>query len=262
MIDTHCHILPMCDDGPEDWERSMEMAAEAVKQGITDILATPHHGKSSYLNWPGKIDRLAAQLNDRLAAGGIALTVWPGQEYHLGAGRGGNPGAIRPLGGSRYVLIELPSRETPRAWRSALRAIRQSGYVPIVAHPERHLPFQRHPDRLGEWRDEGACFQLTAPSLLGDYGQAVQHAARRMARYGWYHLVASDAHDTGRRSFKLREACRALADLCGSDVRDLLLANSAKLLAGGTMSSGEQAKFQARPLFRFLSRRRTETREE
>ena len=235
MIDTHCHILPMCDDGPENWDQAVEMAKEAVRQGITDVIATPHHGKANYINWPGKIDMLVVQLNDRLTANGIALTVWPGQEYHLRTGDNWELGAIHPLGDSKYVLLELPSKQTPPNWRYALRSVRHAGYVPIIAHPERHSPFVCKPDKMLEWLDAGAYFQLTAPSLLGQYGKEIQQAASLMVTNGWIHLLASDAHDINGRSHKLRDGFEFLNAVVGRDVVNHLNSNAVKMLAGSIM---------------------------
>lgn len=41
MIDIHCHILPGLDDGAQTSEDSLAMAREAVKEGISEIIATP-----------------------------------------------------------------------------------------------------------------------------------------------------------------------------------------------------------------------------
>jgi len=50
MIDLHCHILPDVDDGSPSNEMSIEMAKRAVSEGITAIVATPHHQNGRYLN--------------------------------------------------------------------------------------------------------------------------------------------------------------------------------------------------------------------
>jgi protein-tyrosine phosphatase len=50
MIDLHCHILPDIDDGSKNWEMSLEMAQMAIDEGITHILATPHHRKLDWVN--------------------------------------------------------------------------------------------------------------------------------------------------------------------------------------------------------------------
>ncbi|MUV37182.1 Protein-tyrosine-phosphatase [Lentibacillus sp. JNUCC-1] len=52
MIDIHSHILPGVDDGAQTEQDSLAMAREAVRQGITTIIATPHHRNGSFDN-PG-----------------------------------------------------------------------------------------------------------------------------------------------------------------------------------------------------------------
>src|SRR5205807_7374787 len=42
MIDIHCHILPLIDDGARSWEIAEQMCQMAVDDGITHIVATPH----------------------------------------------------------------------------------------------------------------------------------------------------------------------------------------------------------------------------
>ena len=43
IVDLHCHILPGIDDGSPDLEHSLDLARAAVADGVTHILATPHH---------------------------------------------------------------------------------------------------------------------------------------------------------------------------------------------------------------------------
>ena len=50
LIDLHCHILPGVDDGAKDLPMALDMAREAVKQGISHILLTPHHMDGMYTN--------------------------------------------------------------------------------------------------------------------------------------------------------------------------------------------------------------------
>ena len=43
IVDLHCHILPGIDDGSKNLETSLKLAEAAVADGVTHILATPHH---------------------------------------------------------------------------------------------------------------------------------------------------------------------------------------------------------------------------
>ena len=42
MIDLHSHILPNIDDGSRSLEESIEIIKQAVSNGVTDIIVTPH----------------------------------------------------------------------------------------------------------------------------------------------------------------------------------------------------------------------------
>ena len=50
MIDIHCHILPGIDDGAKTIDDSIDMAKEAVQEGVITIIATPHHKNGQYEN--------------------------------------------------------------------------------------------------------------------------------------------------------------------------------------------------------------------
>ena len=50
MIDLHCHILPAVDDGAASLQASLAMSEQAIAQGITHLLCTPHHNNGRYEN--------------------------------------------------------------------------------------------------------------------------------------------------------------------------------------------------------------------
>ena len=43
MIDIHCHILPMVDDGSDSVETSLEMLDAAWQDGTDALILTPHY---------------------------------------------------------------------------------------------------------------------------------------------------------------------------------------------------------------------------
>jgi protein-tyrosine phosphatase len=57
LIDLYCHILPGMDDGPADIGESLDMARQAVLDGIHTVVATPHSRNGMYVNVRGDICR-------------------------------------------------------------------------------------------------------------------------------------------------------------------------------------------------------------
>src|SRR6185436_9374766 len=47
LLDLHSHILPNVDDGAVSLEESLGMARFCVKDGISHVVATPHHHRYS-----------------------------------------------------------------------------------------------------------------------------------------------------------------------------------------------------------------------
>ena len=43
MIDIHNHLIPNIDDGSDSLELSRNLLEEAIEEGITDVLITPHY---------------------------------------------------------------------------------------------------------------------------------------------------------------------------------------------------------------------------
>jgi protein-tyrosine phosphatase len=160
------------------------------------------------VNASNKIITLVKRMNATLSFSDIPLTVVAGQEYHYGADfrKDFATGDLQTLGNSNCLPVELPSQETPKNPKLYLQFLRGKGIAPVIAHPERHLPFIREPERLYEFIAAGAICQLTAPSLVGHFGVEVQQVALLMARNQWIHLLASDAHDVTKRGFRLQEA--------------------------------------------------------
>ena len=46
IIDTHCHILPGVDDGAKNADETRKMPIMAFKDGIDEIIATPHFNQT------------------------------------------------------------------------------------------------------------------------------------------------------------------------------------------------------------------------
>lgn len=219
MIDIHSHILPGVDDGAQTLEESLEMARKAVDEGIDTIVATPHHRNEKYDNPRLGVLHYVQELNFELERAGIPLTVLPGQETRINGDMVEElkEGTMTPINiDSGYVFVELPNDQVPTYTKSMLYELQRVGYKPIIVHPERNKKFIQDPDVLYHLVKSGAYTQVTAGSVAGKFGKAVQKFSLQLIEANLTHLIASDAHDTKRRGFFMKDAMREVKKKFGA----------------------------------------------
>ena len=227
MIDIHHHCLPGVDDGPREIAESAQMCAMAADEGIDTIVVTPHVLRGRWPRLP--IAELQSRLDALRDAVGEKPRLLLGSEYFFAHDmievlRAGE--SIVPLAGSRYVLLELPANSVPPLLEQPLYRAQLEGWIPVIAHPERNIVFQRHPEMLASLVTHGARVQVTATSLTGLFGRAARAAAEAFLRRRLVHFVATDAHDLARRPPQMRDARAALEHVVGADVARALLVDN------------------------------------
>ena len=225
MVDLHCHILPGLDDGAKTIEDSLAMAEDAISDGITHVVATPH-ANSTY---PFEFSRVRAAQKELSAKLEGRLTLATGCDFHLSPE---NLSAIRRdpapfcINQKDYLLVEFNDFSIPPSMDQALHELQLAGIHPVVTHPERNRLLRAQPERLRKWVELGCYAQVTAGSLTGVFGPGSQQVAWTWMGSGLIHFVSTDAHNTVRRPLKLKFAYDAIAEQFGEDsARALLLEN-------------------------------------
>jgi protein-tyrosine phosphatase len=200
VIDLHCHILPGIDDGPATVEQSLALARAAHAAGTRTIVATPHVSWR-YPNDAPTIARLADELNERLAAEGVALQVCAGAEIAMTRVEDLGPAELASLalGGGSWLLIEPPFTPVVTGLELVVGQLRSQGHGVVLAHPERCPAFHREPHILHALIEGGALTSITAGSLTGRFGGQVRRFSMSLVAQGLAHNVASDAHDVRGR---------------------------------------------------------------
>ena len=225
MVDLHCHILPGLDDGASSLDESVAMAEEAVHDGITHVVATPH--ASSYYSFDyAKVCRVRALLQEKLNG---RLTLATGCDFHLSLE---NLAALRIdpapfcINRKNYLLVEFNEHCIPPAMDQVLRDLQLARLCPIVTHPERNSLLHMQPGRLEAWVREGCYAQITAGSLSGVFGPNSREDAWNWIARGLVHFISSDAHNTAHRPLKLKFAYDAVAERFDEEkARALLVEN-------------------------------------
>ncbi|MFC5404613.1 tyrosine-protein phosphatase [Cohnella soli] len=203
MIDIHCHILHGVDDGAKDMEESVAMARIAYEDGIRDIIVTPHFN-DTFLVEADLMLRKSEELQRELDRQGIAIRMHPGNEVRFE----GNAlftdykrsGKFAYLGSpAKYLLFEqrwtFYNDETPEF----IERLLHDGVTPIIAHPERHFFFRDTPELLLELIELGAWTQVSADSLVGNFGPEAAQFGQWLCETGRASTLATDSHNVNRK---------------------------------------------------------------
>lgn len=253
IVDLHCHILPGVDDGSPDLEHSLNLAKDAVKDGVTHILATPHHLDNEYVNHAQDIVKAAADFQKQLDANGINLRVFPGQEVHI---NGDLPQKYDDLLGidanKRYMLLEFPHGNVPGYAKRLIFDLKKKGITPVICHPERNHEIQENLDLLYDFISDGALAQITATSYVGGFGSHVAEISKKLVEHNLVQIVASDAHTLKGRKFVLSEALNQIAEDFGEKKAMQFEKNAEALINGQRVSAGEISKVKKKKRFFFF----------
>lgn len=228
-IDIHCHILPGIDDGSATLEESLAMADIAIGDGISHIVATPHI--KGEVHSPLFLQQRVAELNTVLRKRGYPLEILTGADVSAML----PPQAIAryTINGSNYFLLEFPHSHLPQNASQLVFDMLLGGLRPIITHPERNPSIMRNPDLLFGLVDAGCLVQVTAGSLVGEFGMESKDCAIYLLKMGQVHFLASDAHSATYRRPVLSDSVQAAAAFIGEEAAErLVTTNPATVIAG------------------------------
>jgi protein-tyrosine phosphatase len=236
LIDLHFHCLPGIDDGPSGWREAVALCRAAAAEGTHTIVATPHVLRDPWINDDvAKRNDLIRELNDRLEGTPLVL---PGCEYYFSNDAVelwelGSAGPLTGLNGSNYLLMEFPATRIPANAESVVHELSLIGVTSVIAHPERNLVFSNEPEKLQRLLKLGAIAQITAASLLGEFGRPTQIICDDFFRRGLVHVAASDAHSVEQRPPLLDRARERVRKSWGIDAADALFESNPRSIVNG-----------------------------
>ena len=211
MFDIHSHIIYGVDDGSRSIEESIRLIEMDKKQGVTDIIATPHY----YVSHPSDPDRILRRLDEirkQLREQGLdeGIRLYPGNEvlWFESMAEKLNSGDILPLGDSRFTLVEFYPSESWDTILRAVRKLRDAGWRPVIAHAERFAAL-REPgprglgegkkSRLAELISQGAYIQLSTQPFSGGIFDSTANFCKTAVKNNEVHFLGTDMHRPHRR---------------------------------------------------------------
>lgn len=234
IVDMHCHVLPGVDDGPETMEESMAVLREAVSQGISAMIVTPHFHPGRYRVDAARIREVLGQTRRAIAAEGLKLRLIPGQECYYYSGLLGEleAGNALTMNGTRYVLVEFDEDTLYSKIQLAMRELTDGGYIPIIAHYERYQCLYRRVERLDELRAKGALLQLNFDRLLEKDRLFRPNLWRKLLKDGYVDFLGSDTHGMEFRPLHVKQAMAWLTADVRAELRKRILTDNIRLLLG------------------------------
>ena len=236
MIDLHCHILPGIDDGPSTMVEALAMCRGAVADGIRTIVATPHYNPGCFIWSAAEQQSALTALQNEIDSASLPLTLLAGAEMAFVpdlAALVKNDSHLT-INRSNYFLLEFRPQAVPATIEQYLNSMIVSGFVPIIAHPERNPWFTHRHDVLTALVRRGALLQITAASLLGEFGTAVRTFCQQLLRNNLVHIIASDAHNSADRPALLSAAVRCAAEQIGEERATALVSANPLAVINGT----------------------------
>lgn len=207
MIDVHTHVLPGIDDGARNTEMALSMLRESAKQGIKQVIATPHFYAES--DTPERFirrrDAALAKLREATAGENGFPDIISGAEisYFEGIGDCYEVRKLR-IEGSKTVLLEMPMIPwNARMKREVWNIFDKMGTVPVIAHIDRYMEAFRDKKIIDYFDEFPVVIQASSDFFVNKKTSAL---ALKLLKKGKIHLIGSDMHNLTTRPQTLREA--------------------------------------------------------
>ena len=232
IIDIHSHILPGIDDGAASAQEALRMLREAGKQGIREVVATPHYSRHFQNNRPQQILDLCTELQEAAGRHRLNVRIHPGQEimYSENIPRMLAEGELLTMAGSRYVLVEFYPGTAYMEITRAVRMLVMEGFSPIIAHVER-CHAVRDTERIEELTKQGALMQMNFTSVCGSWMDSSVRWCRKLLKEEYIHFMGTDMHNMSARRPETAEAVSWIRKrLDPGYMREILRDNAAKVI--------------------------------
>ena len=223
MIDIHCHILPMVDDGSNTMETSLAMLDAAYHDGSDAFILTPHYAcEYGFDNPKEKVMTLFEEFKEIVRQEGIPVTLYSGCEFLFSSAESFNEhfDDITLMNHTRYQLMEFYFNVEETEIIEAVDCVLNSGRIPILAHPERYECVQIADDLAEMLVERGALLQMNKGSILGRYGEYAKDAVHHMLGQRLISFIGSDAHHIRYRTPMMSEAYDVVAHYYGKRYAD------------------------------------------
>ena len=234
FADVHAHILPGVDDGAQNTSESIMVLRAMYNQGIRAVFATSHCA-----GWctTGAAERqLRLRLLRKAAAEMVpGIRILSGTETLCEHGKELarlDTWQALPLNGTKYVLAEFDPTDpehTADYVRESLRALRDAGWIPVIAHAERYPVLYEKEGTVESLVSEGALIQINAYSIDGEKKASTRRAAEYLLEHRLVSFIGSDSHRFDHRPPN-EAGFRRITEICDPEYAEEITWKNADVL--------------------------------
>ena len=206
MIDIHSHLLYGVDDGAKNIQESLDMLMDAKKQGVEEMILTPHYRHGMFGYHKEQIEENFIELKNK--ASDIGVKLYLGTEYHVNSMiiEHLKSGRCHTLADTSYVLAEYKPETEFSYIKASVQDLLFRGYIPIVAHVERYACMENLKN-VALLREIGVMIQVNADAVIGKDGLRAKGYVKKLLKKGYVDFVGSDCHGIKERKSNMGK-CR------------------------------------------------------
>ena len=202
MTDIHCHVLPYVDDGSDGIETSLSMLEEQLRQGVKNVILTPHYREGFYCLSNSEIRENFEDFAKKVKEKGLNINLYLGREItvYKGLEEDIKQGSFLSLAGSKFILLEFPY-DTDTDIEEICYRVKLLGLIPVVAHVERYSYF-RSIEKIERLKENGVVIQINASPIVKQAFSDENKFVKKLLKNKLVDIVASDWHSTRNNYFK------------------------------------------------------------
>ena len=244
FTDIKSHIIPEFDDGPFNFDESLEILVLAEKSGISKIIATPHYENLLINNKNFKdIEEYVEKLNTLAHKNSIDINIFSGISLNFSEkiiDIIDNEAQNFSLNKTRFFLIESTFNYFDESNLKIIEKFRDKRLYPIISHPERNIYLRKNYKILEEIINLGALIQISSDSIIGNNGDISKKFALEIIEKKHATCISSEIHNKDKILFpNLNVSYELITEVFGEKVSNKLFISNPQLILDGHLPKFE-----------------------
>lgn len=223
MIDIHTHVLPNADNGCKDYNDAGRIILEAIKQGVTHMILTPH--EKTLAGYSSK--ELTEKFNNFKKAfekRDIELFLGAEIEYSDDIFLKVKNNLLLRMNNTNVILLDFLNTQEKYNMKEVVKRFKEYNIKVIIAHIEcyKDITFTD----IEDLKNLGAYIQVDAETILD---KRYDKWLKTMYKERYIDFIASNIHSSNI-SYVMKNAFMEVSKKASSDYADLIFNRNPKNL--------------------------------